>query len=75
MVINMKNSIELRLIINPDEKVYKFLKRVKDFLLTESKSEILRFILNRSSKIPFNEFINLVAIPQEAFVKEEQIEN
>lgn len=71
----MEKSIEIRLIINPDEEVYKFLKKVRDFLLTESKSEILRFILNRSSKLPFKEFINLVPIPQEAVIKKEQIEH
>lgn len=59
----MENSIELRLIINPNEEIYEFLEKVKRFLITENKSHILRFILNRSSKIPFKEFINLVSIP------------
>ena len=68
----MDESIELRLIINPDDSIYDFLKKIKEFLLTDSKSEILRFILNRASKIPLKDFINLVELGEE---KEKQLPN
>lgn len=60
-MIKMENAIELRAIINPDEEeIYPFVQKVKEFLITDSKSTILRFILSRVSKIPFEEFINIV---------------
>lgn len=72
----MDKPIELRLIISSDEEIYSFLQKIKTFLLTDSKSEILRFILNRASKMPFDDFINIVNIsPEKEKTKKEKIDS
>lgn len=55
-----EKPIELRRIINPNDSLYEFVSNVKQFLITDKGSIILDFILNRASKIPFSEFINIV---------------
>lgn len=56
---NNKEPIELRKIITPNDSLYEFVSQIKDFLLTDSPSGLLDFILKRASKIPIDEFIHL----------------
>lgn len=72
----MENSIELRTVINPDEEeIYNFLLKVKNFLLTNSNSTLLRFILGRAAQIPFEEFINLVNPSSDPKKEKEKIQS
>lgn len=54
-----ESPIELRITITPDDKLYKFVSKIKNHLETESPGAILRFILGKASKISFSKFIKL----------------
>lgn len=50
-------SIELRLVLTPEDELFNFVSNIKDHLETKSPSMILRFILGKASKIPFSKFV------------------
>ena len=56
---SLKEPIELRKVIVPEDDLYDFISNVKDHLGTNRNSDILTFILYKSSKIPFDEFIRI----------------
>jgi len=74
-MIKMEDSIELRTVINPDDgDIYDFIQKIRKFLVTNSSSTIVRFILGRVAKIPFEEFINLVNAESDSGNTQEQSE-
>jgi len=54
-----EKPIELRKIIGPNDPVFDYISKIKEFLGTASKSLILDFILSRISMIPFEELIHM----------------
>jgi uncharacterized UBP type Zn finger protein len=56
---NNKKSIELRKVINPDDEVYEFVLKVRALLATNRNSDIITFLLDKCSKIPLHELIQL----------------
>ena len=57
--VNKMESIELRIILTPEDELFDFVLKIKNFLETKKPAMILRFILGKSSKIPFSEFIKI----------------
>lgn len=50
-------TIEIRKVIKPEDDVFEFVDKVSKHLESEKPSSIIDFILKKSSKIPFEKFI------------------
>ena len=68
-----KEPIELRILLIPEDDLYDFVLKVKNFLETKKPATILRFILGKTSKIPFSEFIKINQNQNELIESQEAI--
>jgi len=53
----VREAIELRKTIRPEDDVYDFIIKIREHLGTDKNTVILSFILTKASKLSFNDFI------------------